>query len=116
MSQYVHELNVAQYRKLIAASALDPARDEVRHAMLLTLLAGELARTDRRRIVREDTDEVRRDDSRGPKAPLHRLDAQLRDCPWARKKSRDEQSKLIPRALAYQFDVATLDKKPPKGL
>jgi hypothetical protein len=43
MSQYVHELNIARYQKLIAASALDPARDEVRHAMLLTLLAGELA-------------------------------------------------------------------------
>ena len=43
MTRYTHDANIAHYRKLIAASALDPARDETRHAMLLTLLATELA-------------------------------------------------------------------------
>jgi hypothetical protein len=43
MLQYVHVSNIARYRKLIAASALDPSRDEARHAMLLKLLAAELA-------------------------------------------------------------------------
>ena len=43
MSQYVHASNIANYQKLIAASAHDLSRDEVRHAMLLTLLAAELA-------------------------------------------------------------------------
>jgi hypothetical protein len=43
MANYVHTSNIAHYRMLIAASALDPARDEMRHAVLLTLLAAELA-------------------------------------------------------------------------
>lgn len=44
MELYAHGANIAHYQKLIAASALDPARDESRHAMLLTLLAAELAK------------------------------------------------------------------------
>ena len=43
MEPYAHDASIANYRKLIAASALDPNRDEARHAMLLTLLAAELA-------------------------------------------------------------------------
>ncbi len=44
MEHFAHRENIALYRKLIAASALDPARDETRHAMLLTLLAAELVK------------------------------------------------------------------------
>ena len=44
MERYAHDANIAHYKKLIAASALDPARDESRHAMLLSLLAAELAK------------------------------------------------------------------------
>jgi hypothetical protein len=43
MEHYAHVANIAQYRRLIVESALDPARDEARHAMLVTLLATELA-------------------------------------------------------------------------
>jgi hypothetical protein len=43
MEHFAHRENIAHYRKLIAASALDPARDESRHEMLLSLLAAELA-------------------------------------------------------------------------
>ena len=44
MRHYEHDANIANYRKLIAASALDPARDEARHELLLSLLAAELAK------------------------------------------------------------------------
>ncbi|MGZ4965455.1 MAG: hypothetical protein ACXWC8_23105 [Limisphaerales bacterium] len=44
MQQVVHNKNIALYRKLISESELDPARDEERHAMLLTLLAAEEAK------------------------------------------------------------------------
>jgi hypothetical protein len=44
MDQFVHTANIALYRKLIAESELDPSRDETRHAMLLTLLADEIAK------------------------------------------------------------------------
>ena len=44
MERYSHRENIAHYRKLIAASEIDPSRDEVRHSMLLTLLAKELAK------------------------------------------------------------------------
>jgi hypothetical protein len=44
MEHYAHNANIELYEKLIAASALDPARDERRHAMLLSLLAAELAK------------------------------------------------------------------------
>ena len=41
MERYVHNANIELYRKLIAESERDPARDEDRHQMLLTLLAEE---------------------------------------------------------------------------
>jgi hypothetical protein len=44
MERFVHDENIALYRKLIAESEHDPSRDEVRHKMLLTLLADELAK------------------------------------------------------------------------
>jgi hypothetical protein len=44
MDHFVHTANIALYRKLIAESKLDPSRDENRHAMLLTLLAEEIAK------------------------------------------------------------------------
>jgi hypothetical protein len=44
MAHFVHDANIVHFRKLIAASELDPARDERRHATLLILLAAELAK------------------------------------------------------------------------
>lgn len=44
MERYVHQANIDHYRRLIADSERDPARDEDRHAMLLTLLAEEIAK------------------------------------------------------------------------
>ncbi len=41
---YIHNANIAHYRNLIAESERDPARDEDRHKMLLTLLAEEMAK------------------------------------------------------------------------
>jgi hypothetical protein len=44
MERFIHNANVALYRRLIAESERDPNRDEDRHKMLLTLLAEELAK------------------------------------------------------------------------
>ena len=44
MDRFVHSENVTRYRKLIAISENDPARDEARHQTLLKLLADELAK------------------------------------------------------------------------
>jgi hypothetical protein len=44
-SDFLHNANVALYEKLIAESERNPARDEKRHAMLLTLLVEEKAKT-----------------------------------------------------------------------
>jgi hypothetical protein len=44
MHSYVHNQNIARYRKLIAIGEGDPSRDEVRYHMLLQLLAEELAK------------------------------------------------------------------------
>jgi hypothetical protein len=44
MERYIHQANIDHYRRLISDSERDPARDEDRHAMLLTLLAEEIAR------------------------------------------------------------------------
>jgi hypothetical protein len=44
MERYVHNENIALYRKLIAESLDCQSRDEDRHATLLTLLAEEEAR------------------------------------------------------------------------
>jgi hypothetical protein len=43
MQRFVHNENIALYRKLISESELDMSRDEVRHKMLLTLLAEAVA-------------------------------------------------------------------------
>jgi hypothetical protein len=45
MERYIHEQNLVHYRRLIAASELDPSRDEVQHNWLLKLLADEIARS-----------------------------------------------------------------------
>jgi len=44
MERYIHEQNLAHYRRLIAASKLDPSRDEVQHKWLLKLLADEIVK------------------------------------------------------------------------
>jgi hypothetical protein len=44
MQRFIHNENLAQYRKLIAISEADPSRDEARHQMLLRLLAEEEAK------------------------------------------------------------------------
>jgi hypothetical protein len=44
MQRYVICENIVHYQKLIAASELDSSRDEVRHKMLLRLLAEEKAK------------------------------------------------------------------------
>lgn len=44
MQQFLHNENIALYKKLIAESESNPSRDESRHAMLLTLLAAEEAK------------------------------------------------------------------------
>ena len=44
MDSFLHDENIALYRKLIAESQSDPSRDQDRHAMLLTLLAEETAK------------------------------------------------------------------------
>jgi hypothetical protein len=44
MERFVHNENIALYKKLIAESELNQSRDEGRHAMLLTLLAEENAK------------------------------------------------------------------------
>src|SRR5450432_637973 len=41
VQHFLHSENIALYRRLISESERDPARDEKRHAMLLTLLAEE---------------------------------------------------------------------------
>ena len=33
MERYIHEQNLLNYRKLIAASAIDPARNEIQHSV-----------------------------------------------------------------------------------
>jgi hypothetical protein len=44
MERFVHNENMALYKKLIAESERNPKRDEDRHKMLLTLLAEEKAK------------------------------------------------------------------------
>jgi hypothetical protein len=44
MERFIHNENLAQYRRLLAASERDPARDLVQHKWLLKLLAEEEAR------------------------------------------------------------------------
>jgi len=44
---FVHNENIALYRKLIAESEHNPLRDEARHKMLLRLLGEEMAKDDK---------------------------------------------------------------------
>ena len=44
MERFIHNANIEQYRRLIAESESNPSRDERRHAMLITLLAEEMAK------------------------------------------------------------------------
>lgn len=44
MSGFVHDGNIALYKRLIAESERDPSRDEVRYKILLRLLAEEMAK------------------------------------------------------------------------
>jgi hypothetical protein len=48
MERYIHDANIEHYRRLIAESNCDPKRDEDRHKMLLTLLAEEIAKEQKR--------------------------------------------------------------------
>ncbi len=43
MENFIHQQNLAHYRRLIAESERDPARNEVQHKWLLKLLAQEEA-------------------------------------------------------------------------
>jgi hypothetical protein len=44
MHDFVHNENIARYRKLLAVVEGDPFRDETRYQMLLRLLADEVAK------------------------------------------------------------------------
>ena len=44
MERYIHEQNLAHYRRLIAESTLNPDRNEIQHKWLLKLLADEIAK------------------------------------------------------------------------
>jgi hypothetical protein len=52
MERFIQKANVDHYRQLIAESERDPARDEDRHAMVLTLLAEGIAKGKESRSVR----------------------------------------------------------------
>jgi len=43
-ARFIHNENIARYRKLIALGEVDPSRDEARYQMLLQLLAEEEAK------------------------------------------------------------------------
>jgi hypothetical protein len=43
MERYVHQENLAHYRRLLAEAELATSRDEIRHSMLMRLLAEEEA-------------------------------------------------------------------------
>jgi hypothetical protein len=43
MERYTHQQNLARYRRLLAESERDPARNEIQHNWLLKLLADEEA-------------------------------------------------------------------------
>jgi hypothetical protein len=48
MERYTHQQNLAHYRRLLAESERDPARNEVQHNWLLKLLADEEATPSRK--------------------------------------------------------------------
>jgi hypothetical protein len=43
MERYIHDQNLAHYRRLVAESERDPSRNQVQHDWLLKLLADEEA-------------------------------------------------------------------------
>ena len=47
VQRFVHNENIALYRRLIAESEGDPSRDEARHKMLLRLLGEEIAKVNK---------------------------------------------------------------------
>ena len=44
MQTFIHNENIARYRKLIAEAERNPSRDEARYQVLLRLLADEVAK------------------------------------------------------------------------
>jgi hypothetical protein len=48
LQRFVHDENIAYYKKLIAESERDPSHDDARHKTLLQLLADELSKDERR--------------------------------------------------------------------
>jgi len=44
MERYVHQENLAHYRRLLAETELATSKDEIRHSMLMRLLAEEEAK------------------------------------------------------------------------
>jgi hypothetical protein len=59
MDRYIHDQNLAHYRRLVAESERDPSRNQVQHNWLLKLLADEEAEDakpkDRRHIRRPES-------------------------------------------------------------
>jgi hypothetical protein len=43
MERYIHQQNLTHYRRLLAEDELATSRDEIRHSMLMRLLAEEEA-------------------------------------------------------------------------
>jgi hypothetical protein len=43
MERYIHQQNLAHYRRLLAEAELATSKDELRHSMLMRLLAEEEA-------------------------------------------------------------------------
>ena len=43
MDRFIHQQNLANYRRLISESRLNPARNEIQHKWLLKVLADEVA-------------------------------------------------------------------------
>ena len=51
MEHFIHNANIALYRRLLAESNRDPSRDEDRNNILLRLLAEEAAKDKRLRVA-----------------------------------------------------------------
>ena len=58
MDRFIHYENIAHFRKLIAVSSLEIARDEERYKMLLSLLADELAKDQQGDALSRSLDEL----------------------------------------------------------
>ena len=55
MQRFIHNENVALYKRLITESELDPSRDEDRNKMLLALLVEETAKDLKKLVVDSST-------------------------------------------------------------